>query len=160
WSAERAPRTLWRWRAVTRPRHPLRSPGSQPASAARSCLAWELRPRPRLRLDPWPLLPRSQERRVSDVSAGSTPLSRPSGPSISTRALTTVKGYTGCRKGPPLLSTRRRSGWSPRPDSNRGPSPYQGDALPPELRGRYFELAWSVYPSRLVPSSELLLQWR
>ena len=26
--------------------------------------------------------------------------------------------------------------WSPRPDSNRGPSPYQGDALPPELRGR------------------------
>src|SRR5438309_12041513 len=27
-------------------------------------------------------------------------------------------------------------GWSPRPDSNRGPFPYQGNALPPELRGR------------------------
>src|SRR5258708_12965345 len=26
--------------------------------------------------------------------------------------------------------------WSPRPDSNRGPFPYQGNALPPELRGR------------------------
>ncbi len=25
---------------------------------------------------------------------------------------------------------------SPRPDSNRGPFPYQGNALPPELRGR------------------------
>jgi rhodanese-related sulfurtransferase len=30
----------------------------------------------------------------------------------------------------------QRGSWSPRPDSNRGPSPYQGDALPPELRGR------------------------
>src|SRR5437879_13918989 len=26
--------------------------------------------------------------------------------------------------------------WSPRPDSNRGSFPYQGNALPPELRGR------------------------
>src|SRR6202165_67511 len=29
-----------------------------------------------------------------------------------------------------------RRSWSPRPDSNRGPFPYQGNALPPELRGR------------------------
>src|SRR5258708_13489651 len=26
--------------------------------------------------------------------------------------------------------------WTPRPHSNRGPFPYQGNALPPELRGR------------------------
>jgi hypothetical protein len=32
--------------------------------------------------------------------------------------------------------TGRRATWSPRPDSNRGPFPYQGNALPPELRGR------------------------
>src|SRR6266699_4945720 len=30
----------------------------------------------------------------------------------------------------------RHSGWSPCPDSNRGPFPYQGNALPPELHGR------------------------
>src|ERR1700694_4882300 len=30
----------------------------------------------------------------------------------------------------------RTVNWSPRPDSNRGPFPYQGNALPPELRGR------------------------
>src|SRR4029077_11503031 len=34
------------------------------------------------------------------------------------------------------MPTDRGPTWSPRPDSNRGPSPYQGDALPPELRGR------------------------
>src|SRR5207248_4713845 len=36
---------------------------------------------------------------------------------------------------------REETGWSPRPDSNRGPFPYQGNALPPELRGRYSDLA-------------------
>src|SRR3989475_7073337 len=33
-------------------------------------------------------------------------------------------------------SSLRERAWSPRPDSNRGPFPYQGNALPPELRGR------------------------
>src|SRR5260370_40795328 len=35
-----------------------------------------------------------------------------------------------------LEAVFKRRYWSPRPDSNRGPFPYQGNALPPELRGR------------------------
>src|SRR5437660_4213631 len=35
-----------------------------------------------------------------------------------------------------LCTEYARANWSPRPDSNRGPFPYQGNALPPELRGR------------------------
>src|SRR5260370_6965190 len=34
------------------------------------------------------------------------------------------------------MNRRLEGSWSPRPDSNRGPFPYQGNALPPELRGR------------------------
>src|SRR5712692_6532274 len=38
---------------------------------------------------------------------------------------------------PPVIGRLAlKAGWSPRPDSNRGPFPYQGNALPPELRGR------------------------
>src|SRR5882672_10144726 len=43
------------------------------------------------------------------------------------------------RGAKPAFSHTHRPGgpmWSPRPDSNRGPFPYQGNALPPELRGR------------------------
>src|ERR1700686_3992843 len=36
----------------------------------------------------------------------------------------------------PEANEIRTVNWSPRPDSNRGPFPYQGNALPPELRGR------------------------
>src|SRR5260370_37019046 len=35
-----------------------------------------------------------------------------------------------------LEAVFKRRYWSPRPDSNRGPFTYQGNALPPELRGR------------------------
>src|SRR5437588_6148740 len=47
-----------------------------------------------------------------------------------TRPLLVVKGP----KWPQNQASGRN--WSPRPDSNRGPFPYQGNALPPELRGR------------------------
>src|SRR5258708_19846467 len=35
-----------------------------------------------------------------------------------------------------IRNRAQKGSWSPRPDSNRGPFPYQGNALPPELRGR------------------------
>src|SRR2546425_3311980 len=47
-----------------------------------------------------------------------------------------------------------KEGWSPRADSNRGPFPYQGNALPPELRGRGRSLqilsGWGDYTRREV----------
>ena len=49
--------------------------------------------------------------------------------------------------------------WSPRPDSNRGPFPYQGNALPPELRGRgaasrFYRLA-AALPAAGRPASHV-----
>src|SRR5438105_7352019 len=52
--------------------------------------------------------------------------------------------------------------WSPRPDSNRGPFPYQGNALPPELRGRGSpDSICSILWPRLMPTiDEVLAQAR
>src|SRR5437870_2394196 len=41
-----------------------------------------------------------------------------------------------CKRLPANTESTFETTWSPRPDSNRGPFPYQGNALPPELRGR------------------------
>ena len=49
--------------------------------------------------------------------------------------------------------------WSPRPDSNRGPFPYQGNALPPELRGRGFrsDSICCILAAKPMPSIDVVL---
>src|SRR3954470_18929276 len=51
------------------------------------------------------------------------------------------------RRGQPLGGYRRRDCQSPLTESNRRPSPYHGDALPTELRGRA--------PVLLAPTDQL-----
>ena len=51
----------------------------------------------------------------------------------------TSGGAGGSRDGAALVGC-----WSLRRDSNSGPLPYQGSALPPELRRLVFDLSWST----------------
>src|SRR5687768_9359277 len=60
---------------------------------------------------------------------------------------TTLRSTADARLREPSATSGASEGWSPRPGSNRRPLPYQGSALPAELRGRlrrFCRSRWSL----------------
>src|SRR5687767_12443626 len=68
---------------------------------------------------------------------------------------TTLKSTAEARLREPTASSGASEGWSPRPGSNRRPLPYQGSALPAELRGpAATRHPWSTGPRSVAGSAD------